>query len=55
MNAEKKPSAILIAGVRCVQSTRYSMPRNESRDPAYLWDRLDATRAISAFVAELIP
>ena len=31
------------------------MPRNESRDPAYLWDRLDTARAISAFVAELIP
>jgi uncharacterized protein with HEPN domain len=27
------------------------MPRNESRDPAYLWDMLDAARAISAFVA----
>ncbi|MDP2853782.1 MAG: DUF86 domain-containing protein [Smithellaceae bacterium] len=27
------------------------MPRNESHDPAYLWDMLDAARAISAFVA----
>ena len=28
------------------------MPRNESHDPAYLWDMLDAAKAISAFVAE---
>ena len=27
------------------------MPRNESHDPAYLWDMLDAARALSAFVA----
>ncbi|HNS57064.1 MAG TPA: DUF86 domain-containing protein [Smithellaceae bacterium] len=27
------------------------MPRNESRDPAYLWDMLDAASAISTFVA----
>ena len=27
------------------------MPRKESHDPAYLWDMLDAARAISAFVA----
>jgi len=27
------------------------MPRNGSRDPAYLWDMLDAASAISTFVA----
>ena len=27
------------------------MPRNESLDPAYLWDMLDAAKAISAFIA----
>ncbi len=27
------------------------MPRNESRNPAYLWDMLDAASAISTFVA----
>ena len=26
------------------------MPRNESRDAAYLWDMMDAAKAISAFV-----
>ena len=28
------------------------MPRNESHDPAYLWDMLDAARAISEFVTD---
>lgn len=28
------------------------MPRNESRDPAYLWDMLDAAKTIAAFVAD---
>jgi len=28
------------------------MPRNESHDPAYLWDMLDAAKAILVFVAE---
>jgi len=27
------------------------MPGNEIRNPAYLWDMLDAARAISAFIA----
>jgi len=29
------------------------MPRDEKRDPAYLWDMLDAVKAITAFVAKL--
>ena len=28
------------------------MPRDEKRDPAYLWDMLDAAKAITAFVAK---
>lgn len=27
------------------------MPRDEKRDPAYLWDRLDAAKTITVFAA----